>query len=397
MPDPTVIPAATHGITEKDISIEARKVISRLHAMGYAAYVVGGAVRDLLLGRHPKDFDVVTDAYPEQVKKIFRNSRIIGRRFKLVHIFFREDIIEVSTFRKNVDPSDDSDGRAVSGQSGVITRDNVYGTPKEDAWRRDFTVNALLWDPEDGSIIDYTGGMEDIEKRRIRSLGDPVRRYREDPVRMIRAVRFAAKLGFDIESETAEAIHAEREQMAHASNARMYDEIQKLFLAGCAEAVFDGLMKHGLMSELFPDLSRHLDTEEEHRRWVRKAAQQLDRWRGAGVEVTPELMFCLLFGYYHEHEARRATPGTHAPAGALGAAARDHMHKLGERIKIPRAVISHIAHIMSSRPRFERMKTRRMDAFKSRVYFHDAYIYFKFRSKFYGEYEREMKWWDRHL
>lgn len=399
MQKPTIIPADQHDITDSDISIEAKKVISRLQSQGFSAYVVGGAVRDLLLGLHPKDFDIVTEARPEQVKKVFRNCRIIGRRFKLAHVYFRDDIIEVSTFRRYIKPTDEDSpsGRAFQERDGLVVRDNVYGTPEEDAWRRDFTVNALLLDTSDFTIRDYTDGMADIRARLIRSLGKPRERYIEDPVRMIRAVRLAAKLGFEIEKETRDAISENREQLMHASNARMYDEIQKLFLGGYAAQVFEGLQECGLMPMLFPDLNAHLETEEEHRIWVQKVMRQLDRWRAAGFHVTPELMFSLLFGYFHEHEAERLAPGDSTPPGAMMAAAREHMRKLGERMMIPKAVIAHITQIMGCQSRFQRKRVKRLNAFKSRLCFHDAFIYFKFRSKFYDNDHDALSWWEKQI
>ncbi len=191
-----------HSISRANISENALKVLYRLNKAGYEAYLVGGGVRDLLLGREPKDFDVATDASPEEVRKLFRNCRLIGRRFRLAHVHFGREIIEVATFRAAHEP--ESDG-AVS-ENGMLLRDNVYGTLEEDAWRRDFTVNALYYNIRDFSVVDYTGGMADLQAGRLRIIGDPHERFREDPVRMLRAVRFAAKLGFRIDPESEAAI-----------------------------------------------------------------------------------------------------------------------------------------------------------------------------------------------
>jgi poly(A) polymerase len=231
---PRILTRDQHPISRNDFSEEALKVLYRLEKQEHTAYLAGGCVRDLLLGRKPKDFDVATDAKPNELKRIFRNCRLIGRRFRLAHIFFHNSTIEVATFRSNVPEDADVAKGHVQKKDGLVTRDNQYGTPEEDALRRDFTVNAMFYDIATFSIIDYAGGLDDIEKKLLRCIGDPATRYTEDPVRMIRAVRFASSLGLTIEEEAWQAIIDNHQQMLSASPARMYEEMLKYFLSGAA-------------------------------------------------------------------------------------------------------------------------------------------------------------------
>src|SRR5690554_3041302 len=238
------IPRDAHPISRKDISSPALRVLYRLREGGHEAYLVGGAVRDLLVGLKPKDFDVATDATPEEVKALFRNCRLIGRRFRLAHVVFGREIIEVATFRANVD---DGSGDRQTHEDGRLLRDNVYGTVEDDAIRRDFTANALYYTIEDFSVRDYVGGFEDVQNRVLRLIGDPETRYREDPVRMLRAARLAAKLDFSIEPATAAPIRALAPLLSEAAPARLFEECLKMFLTGHAVASFDRLERHGLL------------------------------------------------------------------------------------------------------------------------------------------------------
>ncbi|OBT08461.1 poly(A) polymerase [Shewanella sp. UCD-FRSSP16_17] len=242
-----------HTISRRQISENALKVLYRLSKSGYKAYLVGGGVRDILLGMEPKDFDVVTNATPEEIKKLFRNSRLVGRRFRLAHIVFGRDVIEVATFRGHHGETDDKISK--SNAEGRLLRDNVYGEIDEDAERRDFTINALYYDISDYSIHSYGGGIRDLDDRTIRLIGDPETRYREDPVRMLRAVRFATKLDMSIESKTAEPINALAPLLKDIPAARMYEEVLKLFFAGKAKANYDMMRDFGLFQPLFPQIS----------------------------------------------------------------------------------------------------------------------------------------------
>jgi len=256
--EPCIIERADHPISRRDIDPNVLKVLYRLINAGHLAYLVGGSVRDLMLGRHPKDFDVATSAHPQQVRDLFRNSRLIGRRFRLVHVFFGPKNIEVATFRRRSEDIADTD-------DPLIRVDNTFGTPEEDAFRRDFTVNALFYDPATFQVIDYTGGVEDLRAGLIRTIGDPELRMREDPVRMMRAVRFAAKLGFEIEPAARAAIERHRADLLKASVPRLVEETYRTLgqsEAGRATILMEEL---GLLEPLLPFLSEHLKTHADDR------------------------------------------------------------------------------------------------------------------------------------
>jgi len=254
-----VITRADHTISREQISPNALRVLYRLKDAGYAAFLVGGGVRDILLGCQPKDFDVATDAHPEAIRELFRNSRIIGRRFRLVHVFFQNEIIEVSTFRANVI----EETRTIkNSDTGMIFRDNTYGTIEEDAWRRDFTVNALYYNIADFSVVDYMNGMYDLKHRLIRMIGDPTQRYHEDPVRLLRAIRLSAKLKFDVESETETTLKSLSHLLQHVATSRLYDECLKLFFCGHASLTYQKLLHYRYMDALFPQTMSVLQTQK---------------------------------------------------------------------------------------------------------------------------------------
>lgn len=259
---PVVVPRAEHGISRANISDNALKVLYRLKQENYQAHLVGGGVRDLLLGHEPKDFDVATDATPEQVRQVFRNCRLIGRRFRLAHVHFGREIIEVATFRGSGDMDDEALERHT--ENGRILHDNIYGTIAEDALRRDFTVNALYYDISNFALIDYADGLSDLRAGRLRLIGDPERRYREDPVRMLRAVRFACKLGFSIEPLTEAPLFRLAALLAEIAPARLFDEMLKLFHSGYALDVFEKLRHYGLFGQLFPATEDCLAREDHH-------------------------------------------------------------------------------------------------------------------------------------
>ncbi len=247
---PRILSRSEHPISRKQISGQALKVLYRLHGAGYLAHLVGGSVRDLMLGRRPKDFDIGTNARPNEIRRLFSNSRIIGRRFRLVHVFFQDgEIVEVSTFRRDPRPEDQE---SAPGEL-LITSDNTYGTPREDAFRRDFTVNALFYDIADFSVIDHVGGIEDLERQLIRTIGEPAVRFQEDPVRMLRACEFAGRLGFGIEKGTQEAIHRHAKVLSKASPARMTEEIIQLFRCGRSGAATQWLLDLGLLEVILPE------------------------------------------------------------------------------------------------------------------------------------------------
>ena len=247
-PEPRILARSEHPISRKDISPHALKVLYRLHQRGFKAHMVGGSVRDLMLGRRPKDFDVATDAGPQEIRRLFRNSRIIGRRFRLVHVVFEGEVVEVSTFRSAPEP-----GEANGAETGPITSDNTWGTAREDAFRRDFTINALFYDIEDFSVIDWVGGVEDLRRRVLRVIGDPDVRLQEDPVRMMRACEYAGRLGFGIDAATQEAIHRHRQKLELASPVRVTEEVLQLLRCGSAGAAVQWLLELGLLEVLLPE------------------------------------------------------------------------------------------------------------------------------------------------
>jgi len=289
-----VIGSRQHPLrAQTHISEHALSVTRHLQQAGFQAYPVGGCVRDLLLGVTPKDFDVATNATPEQVRAVFRNARIIGRRFKLVHVLFGREMIEVATFRGHHQGTDDKQG--AQHESGRILRDNQYGSLEEDAERRDFSINALYFDIQNNSILDYTGGFSDIKKRQIRLIGDPEQRYREDPVRMLRAVRFAARLGFAIEAQTAAPIAHLAPLLAAIPAARLFDETLKLFLSGHASACYPLLCRFGLFAQLLPATAQLLDEPSSiGQRLIKQVLANTDQRIEEGKPVTPTFLFAAL-------------------------------------------------------------------------------------------------------
>jgi len=289
----TIIPRAEHCISRSSLSEQAVKVLYGLKKAGFQACLVGGGVRDLLLGLEPKDFDVATDASPEQVKETFRNCRLIGRRFRLAHVGYGRNVIEVATFRANLAPESDAD---VHVENGRIIRDNAYGSIEEDVWRRDFTVNALYYDIRNFSVIDYVNGYEDLKQGVLRLIGDPVERYQEDPVRMLRAIRFAVKLGMRIEEKTEAPIFELADLLDEISPARLFEEILKLFHAGQALQTFESLRHYGLFAPLFPQTERILATQIGGfpHTLICEALKSTDRRIATGKPVTPAFLFAAM-------------------------------------------------------------------------------------------------------
>ena len=287
-PAPRIIPRAEHTISRSNMSKEATKVLYGLKKAGHAAYLVGGGVRDLLLGREPKDFDVATDASPEQVRAAFRNCRLIGRRFRLAHIHFGREIIEVATFRSELDEEAESDVD--------VDVHNAYGSIDEDVWRRDFTVNALYYNINDFSVVDYCGGYEDLQLGLLRLIGDPAERYREDPVRMLRAVRFACKLGMRIEEKTEAPIKELAQLLRDISPARLFEEVLKMFHAGYAMQTYEMLSHYGLFAQLFPLTERALTKEENGfpNILLAESLRSTDKRISEGKPVNPAFLFAAL-------------------------------------------------------------------------------------------------------
>lgn len=291
---PQVIPATEHQISRQQVSHSALKVIDRLQSAGFTAFLVGGGVRDTMLGGHPKDFDVATNATPEQVVDTFRNGRIIGRRFRIVHVRFGREIIEVTTFRDHHTAASGS-GQASRSEQGLLLRDNVYGDIESDAIRRDFTVNALYYDPNTEELHDFVQGVRDLENRTLRIIGDARKRYQEDPVRMLRAARFSAKLGFKIEDKTQTPLREMGQLLSHVPPARLFEEVLKLFMNGSATATFEVLQDYDLLRYLFPGTVSALQEQREYDLpLVRQALLNTDTRIRQGKRVTPAFLYAAL-------------------------------------------------------------------------------------------------------
>jgi poly(A) polymerase len=328
-----------------------------LHKAGYQAFLVGGCVRDAMLELHPKDFDVATDATPDEVKALFRNCRLIGRRFRLAHVRFGREIIEVATFRAAAIHEHDDHHRD---EEGRILRDNVYGTIDEDVWRRDFTCNALYYNIADFSIWDYTGGFEDVRNKCIVLIGDPEKRMREDPVRMLRAIRFAAKLGFEIDDAVIQAIDHHAHLLPNVPAARLFDEFLKLFQAGNAERTFDLLHDHGLFREMFPATDQELAENEDFRRFTRAALQNTDRRVNEGKSVTPMfLLGVFLWWPVRKLAAIRRAEEKMSESQSLALAAYEIVAQQQRRISIPKRFTVPMREMLSLQPRFEFKRGKR--------------------------------------
>ena len=383
---PRVIPKDGHGIGRDAISYGSRKVCEMLHERGFAAYVVGGAVRDLLLGLRPKDFDVATDAYPEDVHKVFRRSRLIGRRFKLVHVLFGEEIVEVSTFRARVASETDEHGRVV--------RDNIYGTLEDDAIRRDFTINALYYDPANETILDYHNGMRDLQRKSVRIVGDARARYREDPIRMLRAVRFAAKAGFEIDERTRKPIRELAHLLENVPPSRVYEEMQKLLLSGHAATALERLRREGLHHGLLPLLDVIFE-QPMGERFVQLALEETDSRMRTGKGVSPAFLFAALLW----HEVLAAWKKEQAtglkPIPALFKAMDGVLDIQTDKLAIPRRFTAVMKEIWALQPRFEQRSGRRPFALLQHEKFRAGYDFVVLRCAS-GEAPAELaQWWER--
>jgi poly(A) polymerase len=424
-----IIPRDQHPISRQHISPDALRVLYRLKDAGFQAFLVGGCVRDLLLGIKPKDFDVATDALPEQVKKLFRNCRLVGRRFRLAHVFFGRETIEVATFRASAAPPpgedpppdadadgdeelDDSDatpaardprfdpeedeGARVMDAEGRILRDNVYGSIDEDVWRRDFTANSLYYNIADFSVWDYVGGVEDVKARRLKLIGDPETRFREDPVRMLRAARFEAKLGFTIESGTAEPIPRLAELLGSVPPARLFDETIKLFLSGHGLRSLDALRAHGLLAALLPSvddcLTRYPATPIE--KLLRRGLENTDRRVLDGRSVTPTFLFAiLLYGPIAlaiEKQPRERWTDTQTILEAVDAAVRGVL----ETVAVPKRFTLGVRDIYVMQPRLEAPRGRRALRLLEHPKFRAAFDLLQLRVEVGMAHQDTVRWWE---
>lgn len=389
--EPRLIPRADHGISRKQISPNALRVLYRLQEAGFGAYLVGGAVRDLLIGGAPKDFDVATNATPEQVRGLFRNCRLIGRRFRLAHVVYGPEIIEVATFRASAD--DGSGEREID--NGVLVRDNVYGSIEDDAVRRDFTANALYYAIEDFSVRDFVGGYDDVLARRLRLIGDPEERYREDPVRMLRAVRLAAKLDFAIAPEAAAPIPKMAALLADASSARLFDESLKMLMSGHGAQSLLGLERHGLLPVLLPDTAHALaaDGSGQCRALMLQALANTDERVREDKPVTPAFLFAALLWPAYAQELARLIEEGHELAVAEQRAADRVTLRQTERIAIPRRFSVPMHEIWFLQSRFPLRQRKRVFRLRQHPRFKAAYDFLELRASVVPELAAERDWW----
>lgn len=386
-----VIPRDQHTISRKDISPNALRVLYRLRESGFGAYLVGGAVRDLLVGGHPKDFDVATSATPEEVKALFRNCRLIGRRFRLAHVVFGREIIEVATFRANVD--DGSGDRELD--NGRLVRDNVYGSIEDDAIRRDFTCNALYYAIEDFSVRDYCGGFEDVQARLMKLIGNPELRYQEDPVRMLRAVRLAAKLNFDIEAGTAEPIPRLAGLLSEAAPARLFEEILKLFLSGHGVASFEGLERYGLLGALFPESAAALKSNRSGalRAMVLEGLRNTDARVANDEPVSPAFLFALLlWPAFCRTLMGLQAQGVQPEDAQRRAADRVTLHQL-ERVALPRRFSLPMQEIWLLQTRFSSRQRKRVFRTLSHPRFRAAFDFLVLRQFASPDHAADVEFW----
>ncbi|MGI9023989.1 MAG: polynucleotide adenylyltransferase PcnB [Burkholderiaceae bacterium] len=405
---PVMVPVSEHGIDARLVAANAMRVTKTLQENGFKAFVVGGAVRDLLLGVKPKDFDVATDAVPEEIQRLFRRAHIIGRRFRLVHVMFGADTIEVSTFRANsvvpvadaqplvVGPPGKRLGTAqhVSDEHGRVLRDNIFGSQEEDAARRDFTVNALFYDPETQTVIDYHHGVADIKSRTMRMIGDPEQRYREDPVRMLRAVRFAAKLGFTIDEATREPIARLAPLLENVPSARLFDEMLKLLLSGHALACLKRLRAEGLHHGMLPLLDVVLE-QPMGERFVTLALENTDERIRVGKPTTPSFLFAALL--WHEVLKRwdEGKARGEYPIPALGKAMDDVLDAQTGKLAIQRRYTADMREIWGLQPRLERRVGRAPWRLIEHPRFRAGYDFLLLRGAA-GEIDAALgEWWTR--
>jgi poly(A) polymerase len=407
-PDQAIVPhilsRSEHGISRQAISPNSLKVLYSLIDAGYEAYIVGGGVRDLLLGLKPKDFDIATNATPDQIRSVFRNSRIIGRRFRIVHVHFGREIIEVSTFRAlsadNVAQVEDSLSRdeahldSVQAASGMFLRDNVYGTIEQDVMRRDFTVNALYYTVKNFVVHDYVNGMADIDRRCLRMIGDPEQRYREDPVRVLRAIRLAAKLNFSITEETAAPLPRCARLLESVPAARLFDEFMKLFLAGHSLATYRLLQQHGVFQVLFPATAAAMRKDSARfERLFESAFAGSDARLEEGKSVTPVFLLAVLL-WPALQQALQHPDSKNTPAiPLLQEAAQQVIDDQVDRIAIPKRFSYPVRELWELQQRFTERRGRRAEMLLTHKRFRAAFDFLVLREESGEDLAGLGQWW----
>ncbi len=381
-----------HNVSRSQISENALKVLYRLKKSGYEVYLVGGCVRDLLLGLEPKDFDVATNASPEEIRKVFRNCRIIGRRFRLAHVHFGREIIEVATFRSSESGNDNEQKVDTEGR---LLRDNVFGSIEDDVWRRDFSVNALYYNIQDFSIVDYVGGMEDHTAGVIKLIGDPATRYREDPVRMIRAVRFAVKLGFSLDAATEQQIFAQAHLLKGIPAARLYDEVLKLFLSGKGLQTFEMLRHYNLFSILFPQADQCLNVEEDGfpKLFIIKALENSDSRIAERKSVTPYFLLSAFLWESVQALAKEKIKQGDEENFAYQNASSVVLSKQVKSVSIPKRMTQSMREVWLLQLRFDRRVGVRPYKLLMHPRFRAAYDFLLLRAETGGAETELAEWW----
>lgn len=384
-----IVPRAKHCISKTDISMNALKVLNRLTSAGFQAYLVGGSVRDLLLHKAPKDFDVATNATPNEIKNLFRNGRIIGRRFKLVHILFHREIIEVATFRA----AENVEGNQQTNEKGMLVRDNNFGSLDDDAWRRDFTINSLYYCVNDSSIIDFTHGVEDIHNKLIRIIGDPVTRYTEDPVRMLRAIRFGAKLHFTLAPDTEAPLFTLSHLITHVSNSRLFDEITKLYQCGEAKTVQKWLTTYGLFAHLFPLVALLPPDVYPAETLIDIALENTDKRIHDQKPVTPAFLFAVLLWFPLQERTKQLQSEGLDPLPALEKAMSLIIAEQNKIISIPKRYTQVIREIWLLQYRFNKRHGGKAFNLLQHPRFRAAYDFMAIRALAGDESMDLAQWW----
>ncbi len=389
-----ILSRGEHGISRDNIDDHALKVLYRLHRAGYQACLVGGAVRDLLLGITPKDFDVATDATPEQVNKLFRNCRLIGRRFRLAHIHFGRQIIEVATYRA----AHESSQSGHQDETGRIVRDNVFGELADDVWRRDFTANALYYDISDFSVIDFVGGFEDIKLKRLHLIGDVETRYREDPVRMLRALRFSAKLGFDIDEGSRLPIYSLGYLLEDIPAARLYEEVLKLFHSGYAVRGFELLQEFDLLKYLFPQAARSIEQDENVKEMLTIAMHNTDDRIRKDMRVTPAFLFAALLWHPVNSRVKEIVDSGMPYSVAMQKIATKVLSKQAGSVSIPRRFTTTMRDIWGLQTRFHYRAGKRALSVIEHPKFRAGYDFLCIRAQSGeevadGNLKQDCQWW----
>ncbi len=390
---PEVIGAKLHKIKRKNVNPHALQTVECLQKAGFEAYLVGGSVRDLLLGRKPKDYDIATNAKPGQVRALFKRSRVIGRRFKLVHVYYKNEMIEVATFRAQVNK--EAEGRRHSDE-GMIISDNVYGSLDEDAWRRDFTVNAFYYDPSDNVVLDYVGGMKDLAQGLVATIGEPEVRFQEDPIRLLRALRFAAKLEFELEPSLEQALLSMHEVLHQVPGSRLYDAFLQVFFAGYAEQMYTWMRKTGYFQLMFEETS-NLIAQDKHKasaQLIELAMRSTDQRFHAGKSLNPGYLLAVILWpslkqllKQNKRKGRRFHSAMHA---AIDEVLGNHQASL---LVLPARSVAMVRQVWLLQFALKRRRPSRVQAVSEQRYFRAAFDLLEMRSQFDAELKPVVQWW----